>query len=143
MSKRKKYVISILALSIAFLIALLMLTGQKQYWKLFSQTINVKQFETISQSENEFVGMEISDVLKLVTKNGNCFVFTRNSICMGMSYSEVIRLYPEMSLTPPRDKLYCVAVSSAMSPEEIYPRGFFVDENDVVIEPPITVSIYW
>ena len=117
--------------------------NRDQCWKLFSQTINTKQFEAISQSHDAFVGMKITDVLRLVTKDWQCFVFTRSSTCMGMPYEEIIALYPEMTLTPPRDQLYCVGVHSAMSPEETYPQGFFVDQEGVVIEPPIAVSIYW
>lgn len=112
-------------------------------WKLFSQTTNTKQFEAVSQSHDAFVGMKITDVLHLVTKDDQCFVFTCNSTCMGMPYEEIIELYPEMTLTSPRDQLYCVAVHSAMSPEETYPQGFFVDQEGIVIEPPIAVSICW
>ena len=117
--------------------------NRDQCWKLFSQTISTKQFEAISQSHDAFVGMKITDVLRLVTKDDPCFVFTRSSTCMGMPYEKVVALYPEMTLTPPRDQLYCVAVHSAMSPEETYPQGFFVDQEGIVIEPPIAVSIYW
>lgn len=117
--------------------------NKDQCWKLFSQTINTKQFEAVSQDHDSFVGMKIADVLRLVTKDDQCFVLTRNSICMGMSYGEIVELHPEMELISPRDQLYCVAVNSAMSPEETYPQGFFVDREGIVIEPPIAVSIYW
>ena len=117
--------------------------SRDQHWKLFSQTINTKQFEFISQNHNAFVGMKMADVLRLVTKDDRCFVFTRDSVHMGMSYDEIVALYPEMTLIPPRDQLYCVAVNNAMSPEETYPQGFFVDREGIVIEPPIAVSIYW
>ena len=117
--------------------------NRDQCWKLFSQTISTKQFEAISQSHDAFVGMKITDVLRLVAKDDQCFVFARSSTCMGMPYEKVVALYPEMALTPPRDQLYCVAVHSAMSPEETCPQRFFVDQEGIVIEPPIAVSIYW
>ena len=112
-------------------------------WKIFSQTINIKQFDSIAQSNDDFIGMNIDDALNLVTKNNKCYVFSQESLCMGMSYDEIVAIYPEMELTPPRYKLYCVAVSSSMASEEIYPRGFFVNMENQIIEPPIALSIYW
>lgn len=142
MSKKKnRYRIAALCIAM-FCIAAAWVTKDR-CWKLFSQTINTKQFEAVSQSHDAFVGMKITDVLHLVTKDDQCFVFTCNSTCMGMPYEEIIELYPEMTLTSPRDQLYCVAVHSAMSPEETYPQGFFVDQEGIVIEPPIAVSICW
>ena len=49
--------------------------NRDQCWKLFSQTINTKQFEAISQSHDAFVGMKIADVLHLVAK-------TINALCL-------------------------------------------------------------
>ena len=142
MSKKKnRYRIAALCIAM-FCIAAAWVTKDR-CWKLFSQTINTKQFEAVSQSHDAFVGMKITDVLHLVTKDDQCFVFTCNSTCMGMPYEEIIELYPEMTLTSPRDQLYCVAVHSAMSPEETYPQGFFVDQEGIVIELPIAVSICW
>ena len=141
LKKKNRYRIA--ALCIAMFCIAAAWVNKDQFWKLFSQTINTKQFEAVSQSHDAFVGMKITDVLRLVTKDDQCFVFTRNSTCMGMPYEELIELYPEMTLTPPRDQLYCVAVHSAMFPEETYPQGFFVDQEGIVIEPPIAVSIYW
>ena len=142
MSKKKnRYRIA--ALCIAMFCIAAAWVNKDRCWKLFSQTINTKQFEAVSQGHDAFVGMKITDVLHLVTKDDQCFVFTCNSTCMGMPYEEIIELYPEMTLTSPRDQLYCVAVHSAMSPEETYPQGFFVDQEGIVIEPPIAVSICW
>ena len=140
---KKKNGYRIAALCIAMFCFAAAWVNKDQFWKLFSQTINTKQFEAVSQSHDAFVGMKITDVLRLVTKDDQCFVFTRNSTCMGMPYEEIIELYPEMTLTSPRDQLYCVAVHSAMSPEETYPQGFFVDQEGIVIELPIAVSICW
>lgn len=141
--RKKKNRYRIAALCIAMFCIAAAWVSKNQCWKLFSQTINTKQFEAVSRSHDAFVGMKITDVLRLVTKDDPCFVFTRSSTCMGMPYEEIIALYPEMTLTPPRDQLYCVAVHSAMSPEETYPQGFFVDQEGIVVEPPIAVSIYW
>lgn len=133
--------IIIICIAVISIVALLATTPR--HWKLFSQTINNNQLALLAQENNNFVGMYIEDVLELITKDNKCYIFTQESICMGKSYEEVIAHYPEMELTPPRNKLYCVAVCSSMAKEEIYPRGFFVNAAGIVTEPHIPLSIYW
>ncbi len=113
------------------------------YWKIFYNTINTKQFKSLSTDMNGFVGMDINEVLKLVTKDDKCFVFSEDSICMGMTYAEIISYYPEIELVSPRSKLYCIAVVNPRSPEEVFPAGLFVNDNNIVVEPPIDVPLYW
>lgn len=140
-SRRKKCLMIVVAiLLVVFLVCSLL---NPYLWKLTSGTINNRQFDLIAQEHNDFVGMNITDVLKLITKNGKYYIFSQESICMRLTYDEIITRYPEMELIFPREKLYCVAVCSSMSPEEIYPRGFFVNRDGIVIEPYIALSIYW
>lgn len=142
--QRNFFIKTLLILICVFIVVIfaVLFTDMYPCWKLFSKTINNKQFDSIAQENSDFVGMNIEDVLSLVTKNNECYVFSQTSICMGMTYKDIITIWPEMELAPPRYKLYCVAVCSSMASEEIYPRGFFINKDDIVIEPYILLSIY-
>ena len=62
--RKKKNRYRIAALCIAMFCIAAAWVNKDQCWKLFSQTINTKQFEAVSQSHDGFVGMKITDIDK-------------------------------------------------------------------------------
>ena len=62
--RKKKNRYRIAALCIAMFCIAAAWVNKDQCWKLFSQTINTKQFEAVSRSHDAFVGMKITDIDK-------------------------------------------------------------------------------
>ncbi len=88
--------------------------------------------------------MDSKEVLPLITKDGTYVTFTKESEYLDYPYSQWIAWYPQLTLDDAsKAVLYCVPVQNAKSREEVFLKGFFVDENGFVSAGPMDVPFPW
>lgn len=116
------------------------------YWKLlpFLPYIDTYHMDTMTSRYNSFDGMDIKDVLRLITKKENYIIFDQQTEYQGRTYDEWIEQYPELTLNrTSKAILYCIPVVSSHDHEEAYLYGYFVDDKGKVSAGPIDVWFLW
>lgn len=114
---------------------------QDTAWKMYLHHIDTRHFFDSCARHNNFVGMEVEEVLDLVTKNGYYVVFDRETEDLnGRNYDQWVARHPEIALDDTsRAVLYCIPVENSRSREETFLKGFFVDSQGRVSGGPVDV----
>lgn len=137
MQKGKKYARSILlALLLVALGSIYIFHTRGTLWKLYLPYIDTAHFYSLSEQYHDFVGMDIDDVLRLVTKNDIYIVFDRETTYQGRTYRDWVTMYPEIALNDTsKTVLYCIPLQNSHSREEAFLAGLFVDHEGRVFAP--------
>jgi hypothetical protein len=115
-------------------------------WKVFDTNISSYTYNRLQAKYAGFYRMDIDQVIHLLAKTTKerkgYFLIEKNTEWRNNSYREQVLVYPEIELTDDKKALYCFAVYNSHSPEEIFVIGFFVDENNCVMEE-IRTALIW
>lgn len=136
----KKVWIKVCVVAAVLLLALLIgaWMARDVLWKTHLHHIDTWHFFDACERHDNFVGMEIEEVLKITTKNDYYIVFDKQSECYGRDYAQWIAQYPRIALNDTsKVALYCIPVENSRSREETFFKGFFVDSNGLVSDGPI------
>ncbi len=114
---------------------------QDTAWKMYLHHIDTRHFFDICARHDNFVGMEVEEVLDLVTKNGYYMIFDQETADLdGHNYDHWVTRYPKIALNDTsRVALYCIPVENSRSREETFLKGFFVDRQGLVSGGPVDV----
>lgn len=133
-----KACIVVAILLLALLIGFCMV--QDVAWKLYLHHIDTWHFFDACARHNNFVGMDIEEVLEITTKNDFYLVFDGQTEHLGRNYDQWVADYPRIALNDTsRVALYCIPVENSGSREESFLKGFFVDSEGFVSDGPIDV----
>lgn len=139
MKKSLNMCIMVAALLLAVMVGICVV--QDVTWKMYLHHIDTRNFFDICARHNNFAGMEIGEVLELVTKNDYYVVFDEQTEDLnGCNYDQWVARYPKIALNDTsKVALYCIPVENSRSREETFFKGFFVDSLGFVSGGPVDV----
>lgn len=144
MQKRKKFFKYYIALLLLLVVLIGVLFFKDTLWKVYLPYIDTLHFSSLVDQYDGFAGMDSKEVLPLITKDDIYVTFTQQSEYLGYNYSQWVAWYPQLTLdNSSKALLYCIPVQNARSREEVFLKGFFVNESGLISAGPIDVPFPW